>query len=78
MPTVLRREGFRVFFFSDEGWEPPHVHVERGGGVVKYWLSPVAMAYYRGMTFMELRRSMRLVEEHRDYLLERWHDYFGS
>jgi hypothetical protein len=74
---VLRRDGFRVFFFSDEGWEPPHVHVERGGGIVKYWLGPTTMAYYRGMTFTELRRSMRLVEEHQDYLLERWHDYFG-
>ncbi|NNE18268.1 MAG: DUF4160 domain-containing protein [Myxococcales bacterium] len=49
MPTVLRRAGFRVFFFSDEGWEPPHVHVERGGGIVKYWLSEVAVAYYRGV-----------------------------
>ena len=75
---MLRRAGFRVFFFSNEGEEPPHVHVERAGGVVKYWLSPVAMAYYRGMTFMELRRSMRLVEENRDDLLEQWHDYFGS
>jgi hypothetical protein len=37
-----------------------------------------AMAYYKSMTFMELRRSTRLVEEHRDYLLERWHDYFGT
>jgi hypothetical protein len=45
---------------------------------VKYWLKPVAMAYYRNLTFMELRRSMRLVEEHRDYLLERWDDYFGT
>ena len=78
MPTVLRRAGFRVFFFSNEGEEPPHVHVECGRGLVKVWLNPVSMAYYRGMTFMELRRSMRLVEEHRDYLLERWHDYFGS
>jgi hypothetical protein len=43
--AVLRRDGFRVFFFSDEGWEPPHVHVERGGGIVKYCLNPVAMAY---------------------------------
>ena len=54
------------------------MHVERGGGVVKYWLKPVTMAYYRNLTFMELRRSMRLVEEHRDYLLERWDDYFGT
>ena len=67
-----------MFFFSNEGEEPPHVHVERDGGVVKVWLSPVAMAYYRGMTFMELRRSLRLVEEHREYLLERWYDYFGA
>jgi|GEM_PF-2624897 len=33
------------FIFSDEGWEPHHVHVERGGGVVKYWLKPVGMAH---------------------------------
>ena len=44
----VRREGdlwlvettmdvFRAFFFSDDGWEPPHVHVEPGGGVLKYW-----------------------------------------
>lgn len=47
MPTVLRRAGFRVFFFSNEGEEPPHVHVERAGGVVKVWLSPASVAYYR-------------------------------
>ena len=41
---MLRRNGFRVFFFGDEGWEPPHVHVERGGGVAKYWLKPVTMS----------------------------------
>ncbi len=30
------------------------------------------------MTFAELRRSMRLVEQHRDFLLESWHEYFGA
>ncbi|MGB3049809.1 MAG: hypothetical protein WBB42_02350 [Polyangiales bacterium] len=39
---------------------------------------PVTMAYYRNLTFMELRGSMRLVEEHQGYLLERWDDYFGT
>jgi len=29
MPTLLRVEGFRFFFFSNEGQEPPHVHVGR-------------------------------------------------
>jgi len=30
MPTVLRIEGFRFHFYSDEGNEPPHIHVEYG------------------------------------------------
>ncbi|MGB5811555.1 MAG: DUF4160 domain-containing protein [Polyangiales bacterium] len=77
MPTVLRLDGYRLFFFSDEGSEPPHVHVERGGGVAKYWLKPFSMAYYRNMTFGELRSAGRLVEQHRDFLLKRWNDYFG-
>jgi hypothetical protein len=41
--------GLEVFFFSNEGEEPPHVHVERGGGVVKVWLSKVAVAQCRGV-----------------------------
>jgi hypothetical protein len=76
VPTILRRGGYRVFFFSDEGWEPPHVHVEHGGGVAKYWLKPLSMAYYKNMTFGELRGAGRLVERHRDFLLECWNDYF--
>ncbi|MEM8605868.1 MAG: DUF4160 domain-containing protein [Myxococcota bacterium] len=66
-----------MFFFSDEGWEPPHVHVEHGGGVAKYWLTPVSMADCKGMTFAELRGARQLVEQHVDVLLERWDDYFG-
>jgi hypothetical protein len=35
MPTLLRVEGFRFFFFSNEGQEPPHVHVSKGDGLAK-------------------------------------------
>jgi hypothetical protein len=30
MPTVLRIEGFRFYFYSHEPNEPPHVHIDRG------------------------------------------------
>jgi len=36
MPTVLRVSGFRFFFYSLEGSEPPHIHVERGDSVAKF------------------------------------------
>ncbi|WP_439481025.1 DUF4160 domain-containing protein [Cyclobacterium plantarum] len=41
MPTVLRIGPYRFFFFSNEGNEPPHIHVESGEGHAKFWLEPV-------------------------------------
>lgn len=36
MPTILRAEGYRFFFFSLDRNEPPHVHVEYGDKLAKY------------------------------------------
>ncbi|HET6238742.1 MAG TPA: DUF4160 domain-containing protein [Acetobacteraceae bacterium] len=44
MPTVLRVDGFRFYFYSLEGNEPPHVHIEYGDSLAKYWLVPVELA----------------------------------
>ena len=30
MPTVLYIRGWRFFFYSDEGNEPIHIHVQKG------------------------------------------------
>jgi hypothetical protein len=40
MPTVLRLSGFRFFFYSLEGSEPPHIHVEQADNVARFWLNP--------------------------------------
>lgn len=40
MPTVLRLGRFRFFFFSNEGNEPPHIHVRAGEDEAKFWLEP--------------------------------------
>ncbi len=29
MPTVFRSGPYRFFFYSNEGSEPPHIHVQR-------------------------------------------------
>ena len=36
MPTVLRVFRFRFFFYSLEGSEPPHIHVEHGDNIAKF------------------------------------------
>lgn len=77
MPTILRAEGFRFFFFSNELQEPPHVHVERGDGYAKFWLTPIAIAYSERLTRAELRRLRELLAENERLLLGRWRAYFG-
>ncbi len=78
MPTILRIESYRFFFFSNEGNEPPHIHVERGGGIAKFWLDPVGVAYCKGLSKAEFRRARQLVGEYRDLFVENWHEYFST
>ncbi len=44
MPAILRIDGYRFFFWSDEALEPPHIHVAKAGNYAKFWLRPVALA----------------------------------
>jgi hypothetical protein len=78
MPTVLREGPYRFFFFSNEGDEPPHVHVRAGGSVAKFWLDPVSHQRSRRFAAHELTQVQSLVQEHRSELLSAWNDYFGS
>ena len=76
MPTVLRTGPHRFFFFSNEGQEPPHIHVETAENYAKFWLSPVSLARDVGYNASEVRRLRTLVEENAGYFLERWHEHF--
>ena len=78
MPTVLRVGRFRFFFFSNEGQEPPHVHVRAGSDEAKFWLSPVALVVNYGFNGRELNNVQDLVEEHAEELQEAWDEYFGT
>jgi hypothetical protein len=55
MPTVLRVGPYRFFFYSGDGAEPPHIHVERDEHVAKFWLDPVRLARSGGFKAAELR-----------------------
>ncbi len=77
MPTVLRKDGFRFFFFSNEGTEPPHIHVELAEGYAKYWLGPILLAYSVGFNSRQLSRIRNLVEENQELFINAWYDYFN-
>jgi len=77
MPTVLRIDGYRFYFYSHEPNEPPHVHVDRAEASLKAWLEPVSLARNIGFRGHEINAILALVEGHRDTLLKAWHEYFG-
>ena len=76
MPTVARAGPYRFFFFSNEGFEPAHIHVQRERAVAKFWLEPVALASSSGFPGHELRRLEALVEDRRDEFEAAWNDFF--
>lgn len=76
-PTVLRRGPYRVYFYSHELGEPPHVHEDRDEQSAKFWLEPVALARNLGFSARELRTIEQVLVEHEERLLEAWHGYFG-
>ncbi|WP_423141629.1 DUF4160 domain-containing protein [Parablastomonas sp. CN1-191] len=78
MPTVLRIGPYRFYFFSNEGDEPPHIHVDRDDATAKLWLDPASLAASRGFRPKEIGAILGIVAEHRDAMLEAWHDHFGT
>lgn len=77
MPTILREGGFRLFFFSDEGFEPPHVHVEYQGATAKFWIRPVRLAANRGLNASDLGKAATLVRKHEKLVEEKWNEFFS-
>jgi hypothetical protein len=78
MPTALRSGPYRVYFFSHEPNEPPHMHVDRDAKSAKFWLSPVSLARNFGFNAVELTRVRNLLEENREFLMESWNEWFGD
>ncbi len=76
MPTILKIGAYRFHFYSDEGNEPPHVHVRSGGYECKFWLEPIALARNKGIAPHDLRVIERLVFEQQKLLREKYHEYF--
>ena len=77
MPAILRVRGYRFFFYSLEGREPPHIHVAHAGRYAKFWLEPVTLAENRGFRGHELTDVRQIVVEHQQVFLEKWNAYFG-
>ena len=77
-PTVLRKAGYRLYFFSRE--EPRvHIHAYCGDGEAKFWLEPeVELAYNHNLSRKQLRDVEALIDEHYEEIVDAWRKHFDN
>jgi len=75
VPTILTEDGFRLYFYANEGIEPKHVHVQYGGVTAKFWIEPVALAINKGMNASELKRAAKIISKHESLISEKWDEF---
>jgi hypothetical protein len=78
MPTLLRWKGYRFFFYSADGWEPPHIHVTKDGKEAKIWLHDLSFGVNMGFSAKELNEIIKEARDRRGRLLEAWNDHFAN
>ncbi len=78
MPTVLRSGPYRVYFYSHDLDEPPHVHVDRDEQSAKFWLHPISLARNLGFNAKELRIIERLLVANELSLKAAWREHQGE
>ncbi len=80
MPTVLMIFGWRIFFYSNEGNEPIHVHAQKAEMECKYWLISetfeIVEEYNFNMKPSDKREIRKIIFEHFDYIIQQWNLYF--
>ena len=75
MPKIFERDGFRFFFYSNEH-EPIPVHVRYGGGEAVFTVEEsVELRESHRMRVSELSRAQEIAYEHRDLIVEKWHEH---
>ena len=77
MPTIFIIHGYRFFFFSNEGKEPIHVHVEKGEKYAKFWLHPIRLVYNYKFASPELGKIKNIIEIRKVQIEEKWNEYFN-
>lgn len=81
MPTILFIYGWRLFFYSNEGSEPIHVHAQKGDMECKYWIFieqvEIKEAFSYNMNPAATREIKKIIYQHFDMIIESWNQYFN-
>ena len=79
MPTILRKDGFRFYFYSNENDEPAQIHVQRGDAGGKIWLMPkLELEFMYGFRDAEGTQIAIISFEYSEQFKTEWDGYFNK
>ncbi len=79
MPLINKIDGYRFFFYSNEGIprEPAHVHIRKSEAIAKVWLVPeVSLESSYGFSSSELTEIIRITIENQKMFIRSWNEHF--
>ena len=84
LPILFELYGYKIFFWSNEGNEPVHVHVakrKQSAHATKIWLppesNPVVANNNSRIPRKDLNRILKAIALERNNIVAAWYDYFN-
>ena len=81
MPKVFEWNGYKFFFYSNEGipLERCHIHVRKDRCIAKFYIEPeVYLESSWGMNSNELNNLEKQIELNKDLIRRKWDEYFNK
>jgi hypothetical protein len=79
MPTILLIDGWRFFFYANEGDEPIHIHCQKAEKECKYWLDrtdfSVEEAFSFNMNKKDKRAVKKIIFEYFELIEKEWDNF---
>lgn len=74
MPTLLRVDGFKFFFYANEH-TPKHIHIVKNEKFAKISLEDFSI-YYSNLKDKDLSFVLEIVKAHKDEFERKWNEFF--
>jgi hypothetical protein len=82
VPTVLVKNGWRFFFFSNETNEPMHIHVIKAEKYCKYFIDEenveIRIAHFRKMNNKDMKEVKEIIYDNFNYIVESWKKFHNQ
>ena len=85
MPNLFNYLGYTVYFWSNENFEPIHIHISKGDpqtNATKIWLTKsgkcIVANNNSNIPEKDLRKLLKSIETNFFYIISEWKKFYGT